>query len=176
MFDPAEAKMNEPERGLDAWKRVHYAKTAAKTTPQEALDHSLVKWYGLRVRELEHYGLEVNQYGHVVELDEYRDEVNLLEIDCTSCALCVHHFDRMGDGPRCQLCPIALSREGVPCDVEADGERESPWQSWLQEHDPEPMLGVLEEARDWVEFHRAQQEMAQEQLRREADKYGPERK
>ena len=128
---------------LADWKAKWYPVPAQACNAADALDHSILKWTGLLEKNRE--GLEL--VGSILA-DRGREDV--LEINHTSCALCVVHYRPEIEEDPCRQCPLALSRRGVSCDQVCEGEDYSPWQDWLEDHDAQPMLTALHKAKVWV--------------------------
>lgn len=125
---------------LESWKAEYYPIPADQTTREEAVAHSLKKWEGLRVIARAAHGVSIAKHSSYL-YDE--DENNILGIDADSCALCFHAF---GEG--CERCPLFLARGGVPCDGTREGEADSPWHTWCESKDPEPMIHWLRKAQE----------------------------
>ena len=81
---------------LATWKKEFYPVPASKVSKKNALAHSLKKWEGL---------LKKNLKKHDVDrcYDFISDENSFLDIDCTSCALCLHHDSNFPDCRDCSL-------------------------------------------------------------------------
>jgi hypothetical protein len=133
---------------LDTWKDEFYPQEAFSVPEVHAVRHSLQKWYGLRPDALLRHRVELDSCGDVSDLITDRH----LSIRGDSCALCHHYNIRYGS---CKACPLALVREGVPCDEAWGDENEdspepgdklSPWFEWRRRGNPEPMILWLERA------------------------------
>jgi hypothetical protein len=125
---------------LKTWKQEFYPVDASDTDEDSAAAHSLRKWEGLRHHNLDKHGALVRDNGrYISDGDEH------LPISSTSCALCEWHWQGVedDDGRRCCSCPLAIARQGTPCDVSMPDEEQSPWTQWLSTHDPEPMIHWL---------------------------------
>lgn len=92
---------------LTTWKKEFYRTPANKTSKRYALKHSIKKWTGL---------LSKNRKKHKIKLHSgtLRDiNGNGLEIDDTSCSLCVHYNF---SGVDCSNCPLtSVSDDEHPC-------------------------------------------------------------
>ena len=115
---------------LETWKQEFYPIPAGEVPVDQAAEHSLRKWIGLRPENLTRHG--VSSYGRSLIDDERQD---LLAIDGESCALCVHHLDNFAGCPRCPLC-LHL---GGPCDLKGQ-----PYHVFLHTGDPKPMIAALQ--------------------------------
>jgi hypothetical protein len=129
---------------LDTWKVEFYPTPACDCSAEDAIEHSLRKWRGLRGEALARHGL--------VRVDNGFAEPGggcWFYVSASSCALCEHFYseDEEGNEPRCAKCPLAIARGGFPCDDEQPGEADSPWVVWTADDDPEPMIAALEEAK-----------------------------
>ena len=109
----------------ETWLAAHYPTAARDCPKQDALAHSLNKWRGLTREALLKHDLHFAP----------------IHVGGSNCALCVHH---VGTTPMCVSCPLAISRDGVPCD---DGE-DSPWTAWCTSNNPDPMIKALEAANE----------------------------
>ena len=117
---------------LQTWKNEFYPIPADKCRKKDAVVHSLRKWIGFRPENLARHEMGV------------LDIMGRGPLGADGCALC-HKFE-FGD---CELCPLALARDGVPCNDANDeyGEdSESPYSHFLDNGDPEPMIAFLEKA------------------------------
>lgn len=101
------------------------AKTEAATASDvTALDHSLIKWYGLRAEALSAHGL-VRSHNTIGEGQSSQEgERVFFNVSGGSCALCRRYEEDCG---RCVL-------DG--CGLE--------WSAYMTKHDPEPMIALLE--------------------------------
>lgn len=131
--------------GLESWKEEFYPvsaeQAAANSTELQIVKHSLDKWTGMRSVCLKRHEVSVDHYGDIV------DHINAAElvINGDSCALCWRHSKPLLRREKCTSCPIVLAT-GNRCD---DGN--PPWDKWLENHNPEPMIAALEKALKWVE-------------------------
>lgn len=154
---------------LYTWKREFYPKPARDVPVKDAVQHSLVKWIGLRPDNLARHGLCRDEDGFtIIEPD---DKENKLDISAASCALCVHFLkdEDEEDGDDCRLCPLAIARGGVHCDEAAmwyadpesisprltaeeyallSAEKYSPYRRFTAYGDPEPMIFWLKKAKE----------------------------
>lgn len=133
---------------IESWKQEFYpisVEEAAKGTVQEAINHSRIKWYGLRQENLEKHGLVVED-GYIAEkdFDSFDNLRPCVPIDSETCALCWKYDSSGEDGNECAECPIVKVR-GMPCDEGAPGN--NPWGSWSFNKNPEPMIAVLEQCK-----------------------------
>ena len=127
------------------WLKTYYPKPASSTTKEEAIQHSLTKWKGLRPAVLEEHGLR--QSSQQLRTSRVPDSVFVIDIASTTCSLCYHYYKF--DAKQlsiCASCPLAKARAGVPCDKLTGEELFSPWYTWVRTGNPEPMIQVLEAA------------------------------
>lgn len=119
---------------LATWKAEFYPLEAGECPKDQAVEHSLRKWKGLRAEALVRHDVTAD-CGQL----KLRAADGYLSTDCSSCALCAHFLP-------CKECPLARSRKGTPCDSRMPGEHMSPFVSWRDEFTPEPMIAALEAA------------------------------
>lgn len=145
--------------GLKEWCQEFYPRPAADVPESEALDHSIRKWEGLQLDNLLRHDVEVGyRQGLIYSWGRSRQA---LRINCESCALC-HHYDPEG-AEDCSRCPLFLARGKVRCDKTRHDEVISPFQAWIVDDDPKPMLAELNYAKDYVD--------ASPQMARASDAY-----
>lgn len=121
---------------LESWKQLYYpitAEEAAKLSPHGIIEHSLIKWRGLRPETLAEHGLWFSY-------SSLTDGTYVLPITGQSCSLCEKHYDYSKDEPdSCSSCPLAqLGASGTDCFTE--------YRHWRDTRDPEPMIALLEKA------------------------------
>jgi hypothetical protein len=126
---------------LDTWKAEFYPITAKECPVEQAIEHSLRKWLGLRPEALQQHGVRITCGNLANETGDGR----IFLISSSSCALCALHYAEDDDQP-CASCPLAISRGGASCDGLAKGEKVAPWWVWGDEKDHEPMIAALEKA------------------------------
>lgn len=119
---------------LATWKAEFYPVEAHKCPKEQAVEHSLRKWRGMRADALARHDVTAD-CGKL----KLRAADGHLCIDCSSCALCEHY---VFDG--CKKCPLARSRGGWACDSRMPSEHLSPFVYWRDEFTPEPMIAALE--------------------------------
>lgn len=113
----------------DTWLKTFYPKPAAAVPADEAVEHSLRKWIGLR---------DVNKRAHRIP------KIPIV-VGADSCALCCHY--QFPDD--CGRCPLAYARGGAACDELhplLDIHGPAPWQEWVTHNNPEPMIYWLTQA------------------------------
>lgn len=126
---------------LDTWKAAFYREDAwaAASDDVTALLHSLRKWVGLRIEHL------VPHHVFSCTGDVLSNHVNgRFCIDSSTCALCARHF-RPARARGCSSCPLKKHR-GVRCDAKEPGATRSPFSEWSIDHNPEPMIALIEAA------------------------------
>lgn len=112
---------------LGTWKEEHYAETAPQCVDrvlktidadlqspkaQEALlEHCLKKWSGCSQEEFEMHGVSATDG---VELVDDSDDLAVLHLDSSSCALCVAYLE-LEDSEGCPVCPL-YKELGKNCD------------------------------------------------------------
>jgi len=126
---------------LETWKEEFYPVPAGAVSREDALDHSIRKWEGLRPENLRRHGLMRD--GLMRRAITEKNGIGGMHIDAGSCALCRHHEKPIG---RCYDCPLYLVR-GSRCDTPTDTEALSPYQSWLKSGSPVAMLELLDAAK-----------------------------
>lgn len=118
---------------IETWKVEFYPVPASEVCAEDALQHSLRKWIGLREENLGKHACFVSTS---VVLADGRKEFDL---NSSSCALCVSYYTS-SDGYKCSSCPI-VKLTGMSC----DSNKQSPWWAWAAREAPEPMIAVLQD-------------------------------
>ena len=135
---------------LKTWKAEFYPVDADEVRVEDAIDHSLTKWIGLRPENLAKHQVTSADYHGVT------DGADRMYVGGDACALCHLHHDEdwyeeddeeEGVGDACGDCPLKLARGGVPCDNVRKTEQKSPWGYWNDRNDPEPMILWLTRAK-----------------------------
>lgn len=120
----------------DAWRKKYYPVDAKEFLGRldrldEALQHSLQKWKGLKEAAKDFEGPCLNLELH-----------DLLDVDSTTCALC-----QACAISTCDKCPLELVREGVSCDkLYFEEESISPYHIWFKDFNADPMINLIEQA------------------------------
>jgi len=125
---------------LETWKEEYYPVPASAVSREDALDHSIRKWEGLRPENLKRHGLRRAEITRRTIVE--KDSLEGLDIDAGSCALC-HHYEESG---KCPECPLYLVR-GARCDTWVRESALSPYQSWMRTGSPVAMLELLDAAK-----------------------------
>lgn len=115
-----------------SWLEEYYPVPADQVAEKDAVAHTRRKWEGLLPENLKKHGLSDPP----------------IDVDTTTCALCVHyyHHPMLGQEYRsCTRCPLANARGGVPCDRCRTEEHEAPYHAWSGYEDPTPMIQLLRE-------------------------------
>lgn len=126
--------------GIRSWKVEFYA-PISKVAKQDATQHSLTKWTGLRAENLAKHELCATSGAYnsgmiFTEGEKYSWNANVKFVpDEDTCALCKHHVRGF---PECETCPLKRFL-GERCD-EGLG---NPYGAWLDDQDPEPMIKAL---------------------------------
>jgi len=113
------------------------------------IEYSLTKWKGLSRENLDKHNL-YSQGCKVQENPNFKP----FTIATATCALCeVYYYSK----DSCNSCPLAQSRDGVPCDEQnlntiSDKEIEdlSPYNAFTVSKDEKPMVEALEKAKRFV--------------------------
>lgn len=148
---PASGEEPSPApRTLESWKKCYYP-VAAKDCPEEdALEHSIQKWEGLRKEVLQEYGLHVDISGLSVAIADSLG--NKLAINDQTCALC-HHYEEGDEGVNCFRCPLRAEKvrrlhdPDELADYTLDCARE--YRAWTIVDNPVPMIELLRAAAKW---------------------------
>lgn len=123
---------------IKTWKEEFYPIAAdsdeAKESDRSALLHSIHKWQGLEEENLKKHNITAKR------LNAYFD------IDSETCALC-QRSEYSWD--TCEDCVLRKSRGGR-CDVKIPGESISPYDAWICDLDPAPMIALLEYAFEYL--------------------------
>lgn len=106
-----------------SWIKEFYPVPADKVPEENAIQHSLVKWYGLRKENISQHS--------VIEAPIWPDG--------ESCALCVNYAVEDSRDWHCGKCPLKeyLKR---PC----FRGKNSVYEAYIERADPEPMIAALE--------------------------------
>ena len=86
---------------LQSWKEEFYPILASDVDEQDALQHSLQKWIGLRPENLEKHNVVL--FDHTVRDKFQLGGCDFVMIAASSCALCVHYSVRSEE---CSKCPL----------------------------------------------------------------------
>lgn len=128
---------NQPNRkqqmSLKTWKEEFYKVEASQVPQEEALQHSLTKWIGLRRENLAKH--EVERNGFLLG-----DTDIILAIDGTSCALCLLYVDES-----CHSCPLRKAKEDQGYFYTGD----HCWKEYsiqIRTGNPEPMIRLIQKA------------------------------
>lgn len=113
---------------LETWKKEFYFIDARAVPVEQAVEHSLRKWIGLRRENLDKHGVSI-------EGKRIYGEDGRLFISESSCALCWYYIEN-----HCCHCPL-YAVLGRPC----DSSRSAPYQQFIFDRNPEPMICALSE-------------------------------
>lgn len=122
---------------LATWKKEFYPKSAnSRMSKRDAILHSIRKWEGLRKENLRKHGLKFEIVSKSI-VDKNGSE---MEIDVSSCALCVKYYYSNKNLDRCVECPLQKTL-GRPCDQDDA----SVYNRFLRSvrRTPEPMIKAL---------------------------------
>ena len=131
---------------LETWSEEYYPVQAGVATDSDAkaLEHSLRKWRGLLPEALKEHGVELaDVFGVINVVDSGRRRMSAIPINDRTCALCCRHPED------CSKCPLCEWR-GVPCDMELEDGKNSPFNALRDHYDPKPMIALLEAAEKLV--------------------------
>jgi hypothetical protein len=117
----------------EEWIAKYYPKEASKTSKEESLDHTILKWTGLLEENLPEYLSEGLNTAPVI-------------VDSSTCALCHHYFDEEDE---CVKCPLAIVRGGVNCAEDMKGESMNPYHFYHKCGDARPMLEWLMKVKEY---------------------------
>lgn len=141
------------------WLKKHYPNSAldfifekweiTQERAIEATEHSLAKWQGLLPKNLKKHNIKLFKNERFCGEPSLLDinEEGVLSIDGDSCALCKMFLDYANNGEyaECSNCPLAQMM-GQTCNNSG-----SPWLSFLEDLDPEPMIKALERTLEALE-------------------------
>lgn len=131
---------------LETWKAEYYPKPAEEVSKEEAVQHSLQKWVGLRTGNLEKHGL-MRRSG-TRSIGDRGDQ--RMYVDNFSCALCRRYYGA-NQTASCAGCPLHEVRGGIDCDEVTREESRSPFHEWSIGSEPEPMIEWLRKAAEYEE-------------------------
>lgn len=120
---------------VTSWKKEFYNTAVSRVSKISAVAHSLKKWSGLTEKNLKKHGVGPGE----------------LRVNSDTCALCNHYLNNAMKGSNCRKCPLSIVRGGVRCDATRDEEKESPYMTFILEHDPSLMIAWLRVAKAYVE-------------------------
>jgi len=125
-------------------------------SPLEAAEHSLRCWEGRLPGVLKKHGLMKQAGSDYIRTIKTRktesgsDVFDFVCLDGEACALCafaeteLKEWNILPSGVMpCSSCPFYKLRGEVPCSIEKDDEKCSPWREWADHGDPGPMLAWL---------------------------------
>ncbi len=117
---------------LSSWKSEFYPTLASKCSKRDALQHSLRKWKGLRIKNLSKHDVRLDRI-YLVCSTSYRH----ITIDSSTCALCTHYWNPDDVGDTCTSCPLfAILEEDCS----------SVYTQLVDNSNPEPMISLLDRA------------------------------
>jgi len=131
---------------IQSWKEEFYPVEAKDVPKEQAIQHSIRKFEGLREENLEKHGV----------LDDHFVICNFgigdFTLGCSSCALCLLYLAKSQYvEEKCQVCPLFQVRGGVSCDQERQDEDLSPWHNRFK--NPEHMIMWLSLAQWYEDGH-----------------------
>ena len=125
-------------KNAEDWLDKYYPVSADDVASDDVIamiDHGILKWSGLAPEVLIQYGLEIIILNHVQILCVANRYPPIIEIDASTCALCINLNSRSQD---CNYCPIFIET-GECCDL-SDG---NPWNDFVNHELTTPMLELL---------------------------------
>jgi len=136
---------------IESWKEEFYPVSARECAPDEEIEHSLKKWKGLLIENVNKHGL-VYSFG---DLKEVESPV-IFPIDNTTCALCVKYHTRYDEEEEesCKECPIVIATGVVCYDAASPYRGSTPWFEWIGNHNPKPMIKMLEDTLEYHKIHK----------------------
>ena len=132
---------------LATWEKEFYPTHASDVKIKDAIKHSLLKWKGLKPKNLEKHSVYVDLELTLRSILENEEEEGFF-IGSENCALCNFYMDIDSDSS-CKGCPLALARNGIPCDTyseDLDVLESSPWRIFIDTGSPIEMLYWLNKA------------------------------
>lgn len=132
---------------LESWKAEFYPIRAENVPKEDALEHSIRKWEGLRKENLEKHGL-YKDCTAIYEESSFRSWY----ISSDSCALCHQYLNPNGpftsERDKCKECPLFKTNGNCRCD-RSKTQSESLFSSFTIHDNPEPMIEALKKAREY---------------------------
>ena len=125
-------------KNAEDWLDKYYPVSAYDVASDDVIamiDHGILKWSGLAPDVLIDYGLEIIFRDDGQMLCVANRCVYIIEIDATTCALCIN-LNSCSRG--CEYCPIFIET-GEDCDLN-DG---NPWGDFVNHELTTPMLELL---------------------------------
>lgn len=115
---------------LASWKREFYRTPAHKVSKKYAIRHSLKKWTGLKWSNRKKHNVFLG------DLSSIDGKGNYLSFSCSTCALCIHHWDN-----NCCDCPLLIVNNGKQCH-----ETGQPYDLFTNKYRIAPMIKLLQKA------------------------------
>lgn len=143
---------------MESWKEEFYPATAEEmkdrfdsrsATAADLIKHCIQKWVGARESNLVRHGLsKVSDDCFLAE--DTAGGYKCFDFDSQSCALCAVYQSQSERYHPCERCPLYVSRDHVSCTNKSDSEDISPYDDFIDNNNPEPMIEALEDALAWV--------------------------
>jgi len=141
---------------MKSWKEEFYptesSEEANAASNEAAIKHSLQKWRGLRVENLEKHDLVIVCGPTTIpSIEDAVAPFERFKVNGNSCSLC----NMSGWMAKCRECPLSKVRAGHPCDEKCSLDENptfptnsvrDPWRVWTYDTNPEPMIYWLEKA------------------------------
>lgn len=143
---------------LKSWKEEFYPVDAEDVSEEDALEHSLRKWIGVKPENLKKHNV-FKRYG-LRHITDPNDKYDYMNIDSESCALCYWHFYNSRDNvdvdapDQCETCPLYKQRGGLACDESTHSDssdpffNDSPYSDFTERNNPQPMIDLIQGAID----------------------------
>lgn len=123
---------------IETWKKEFYPETAeevaAKGNVKAALEHSLKKWEGLRVENLNKHDLSKGTQSRMIKFWPHPHgggDLQMFPVEGSNCALCQMYMYGEQGYANCDACPLE------DCDPE--------YATFFEVDDPEPMIALLKQ-------------------------------
>ncbi len=141
-----------------SWCKEFYPVTPHLVSVEDAAEHSLQKFIGLREENLLKH--DVIKHGNLVVYDNYKKKYNMpreeysdnnrdnVRINASSCALCYHHANKDVLVDYCEACPIYSYKKslGYDCISEAC---HMEYLVWYNRLGPDQMIELLYATQEW---------------------------
>lgn len=126
--------------GTESWKKEFYAgeiEDIAEMSEIAAVEHCLVKWKGLKEKNLDKHKLTTRP--SECEIVDRKTGV-IISVNSETCALCWRHHNV------CSNCSLAATLGHMPCYnhwAESAEDSYTPFTHWTFFNDPKPMIKAL---------------------------------
>jgi len=124
---------------IETWKKEFYPKSPTKGMSKiKAIEHSLLKWEGLKKSNLKKHGL-IQKNTQISD-----SEGGCFITSAESCALCMKYYDEY-ENIYCAKCPIVSVTNGIRCDYNGTNKDfyESPFGQFVYKGETKYMIALL---------------------------------